>query len=165
MTTQIYLAERGRYTVDRDGQPQLMLMQQYGPLTGAGNRRFVDHGCPLRVDGALLSDAHLEFWGEIYTTNNLHARGVLFETFVTAPQATLEALARRAQAQYDDTPEPLLPAQARVQRRLDLQTPVGELERLEAELDHTPGAVRRNGTWIERLRHRAWPRHADRRIC
>lgn len=139
---------------------------RHAPLSGAGNRRFVDHLNPARIDGALLSDEHIEFWGELYTANQLHARGVPFEAFVMAPYATLEALARRERAQYDDDePAPLLPAQARVQRRLDLQTPLGELARLEAELDHQPGTVRRNGTWIERLRHRAWPRHADRRVC
>lgn len=117
-------------------------------------------------DAVRVSDEHLDFWGALFVDNNLYAEGITFETFVQVPYQILNAIAQRRANHYADTEafQPLLPAQARLQRKLDLQAPLGRVAQLEAELDKQPGIVNRNGTWIERLRHHAWPRNSDRRV-
>lgn len=117
------------------------------------------------VPAPRVSDEWLELWGNVFVANNIYAHGITFILFLSRPREILDALARRRLDHYAGTEdfEPLLPAQARVQRQSDLRAPLGWADRLESDLDEQPGVVNRNGTWIERLHHCAWPRSADRR--
>jgi hypothetical protein len=39
----------------------------------------------------MYTDEHLDFWGEFFTANRLHARGVRFDTFIEDPRAIARA--------------------------------------------------------------------------
>ena len=43
-------------------------------------------------DFPLMSDEHLDFWGEFFTANRLHARGVRFDTFLEDPRGIARAV-------------------------------------------------------------------------
>lgn len=78
------------------------------------------------------SDEELDRWGEIYTANRLHARGILFETFLRHPQEILAAVVGWVQHIEEDQPS-LLPSQRQVVDRLDRE----ELdEELAARSEH-----------------------------
>jgi len=100
----------------------------------------------------MYSDEHIDYWGGIFTANHFEARGWRFEAFLAAPRAHLSVLWADADAAPPD-PLPLLPAQARVQRRLELQMPVGLIE----AMDRDPNIVCRDGTYMEPLHHHAMP--------
>ena len=67
----------------------------------------------------MYTDEHLDFWGEFFTANRLHARGVRFDTFIEDPRAIARAVIFRPR--LDDIEDlvmregflPLLPAQLR----------------------------------------------------
>lgn len=44
------------------------------------------------VGPVILSDEYLEDWGRFYEENNFYARGILFETFLTDPEAISQAV-------------------------------------------------------------------------
>lgn len=105
----------------------------------------------------ILPDEQLDHWGEVYlATPRLAARGVLFESFLAAPQEILAALAEVDAMQ----PQPLLAEQRAVRDRVDAlygSTAERGIERAIDALEHA-GACRANGALIERLRHHAYPR-------
>lgn len=81
-------------------------------------------------------DEYLEHYADRYVALYLKGHGVTLEQYLADP------------SRYDrlaDEPLPLLPAQQRVQARLD-----AEAYRLAAEVDHLP---QRNGAVIEPLHH------------
>ena len=109
-----------------------------------------------------FSDAHIEYWAEVYLRNAVASHGVLFEYFLINPQAVLFSIDDR-----DPIFRPLLPAQERVQRRLDLQMPLGELEELKQQqhLERAHQVVNRNGMLFEPMKHHSWPRRPGRAIA
>lgn len=127
----------------------------HGPVITTDGRRIPDRVVPR------ISDEHLEFWGNVFEANRIYEHGIRFEYFITAPEEFLEALERRRIDHYaGDEFEPLLPAQARVARRIELQAPLGTLGE---PLEDVPGAVMRDGRLIEPLHHCRFPRVHNRR--
>lgn len=146
----IYLTER----LSHNGECRL----RHGPLQTNNGKPLPDRPC-LRI-----SDEELDYWAEIYTRNNLHGYGILFSVFIEAPLEILEGLRQREAARFAELreAEPPLPAQARVQRRLDLQSGIGLLEE---ELESDPRVTYRNGAYVEPLHHHTWPRRPYRRAA
>ncbi|TAK82099.1 MAG: hypothetical protein EPO20_22680 [Betaproteobacteria bacterium] len=103
-----------------------------------------------------FADEHVEYYAEIYLANpQLARRGVLFETFLLAPEEILIACARPALIVHRCG---LLPAQQDARRRAELDEALQELgERAIAAV--AAEAYCANGTWCEKLKHRAWPKH------
>lgn len=127
----------------------------HGPVLTTDGQRIPDRVVPR------ISDEHLAFWGQVYADNHIHAHGIRFEYFITAPEEFLDALERRRIYRHAaDDYEPLLPAQARVARRVELQTPLGLVRE---GLDDVPDAVIRDGRLIEPLHHCRFPRVHGRR--
>ncbi len=63
-------------------------------------------------------DEYIEHWGWVYLLNSaLRKRGVLFETFLIAPQEILDAVATPPVADVDDY-RPLLSAQRQVKAKV-----------------------------------------------
>ena len=117
---------------------------------------------PVDMTGIYL-DAHIDYWGEIYLANPMiRAHGVLFGTFLMAPLEILHAVVMAP----IDVRQGLLARQRAVQRRLDLEAAGEQLplqfEAMIVALEHK-GARVSDGRWIEPLKHRTWPRHANRR--
>lgn len=122
----------------------------HGPVIGHDGRTIPDRPCQR------VSDEHLEFWGRVYEDNNLYQQGVRFDYFITAPVEILEAVNRNTRLHEQSLDcGPLLPQQARVARRIELQTPVGMIAE---EMENIPEAVCRNGALIEPWHHTTWPR-------
>jgi hypothetical protein len=124
----------------------------------------------------VLTDAALEHQAAVYAANPAFRRlGCSFEHFLRfGPTACL-----RDYGGYPDV-LPLLPAQERVRIRLaavtprprraraggparEGQGPFPALEPLETALE-AAGCQVQGGRWIEKLRHRVWPRKRDRRL-
>lgn len=113
---------------------------------------------------ATFSDAYIERWAVEYlrpdVNRKLRSRGCAFETFLMAPEEILAAIEQPARL---NVLPGLLAAQRAVQARLDALSAMDEL---------TDCAVRRfgrnarcaNGTWIEPLHHRSYPRNPNRKI-
>ena len=78
----------------------------------------------------IRTDEELHRWGEIFTANPILREYCAFENFLRHPERWLEltGLSGRS-ASSDDAPEflPLLPAQARIQARLDAAESAREL--------------------------------------
>jgi hypothetical protein len=109
-------------------------------------------------------DAHIERWAPVFLAPENHprlrARQVKFETFLLAPEVILAALVRPPR--FTLTACGLLPAQAAVQRRVDLQEIL--IEMAECAVRMIKGESHcANGAWTEKLKHHAWPRHRGRR--
>src|SRR5690554_378536 len=77
-------------------------------------------------------DEALEYWGRIYVDNHLHARGILFATFMQDPQAILESLITSGRVEATEDYLPLLTAQrevaARLNRRREISRPIEEAD-------------------------------------
>jgi len=125
-------------------------MYSYEPLHSDGRGACSTDSRPT------YDDSYIDYWGQEYLSRSLSSYGIQFELFLAMPEAILAAIDEA----YPDGHLPLLPAQQRVQRKIDLQTPLGELEGLKQhealERDHQ--VVNRNGTFIERLKHHMWRR-------
>ncbi len=125
-------------------------MYSYGPLHDTGDYTQSADIHPV------YDDVYIEHWGAEYLSRSLQNYGIRFDTFLAMPQEIIAAI----EEAYPDGYLPLLPAQQRIQRKIDLQTPLGELEGLKAhqalERDHQ--VVNRNGTFFERLKHHMWQR-------
>lgn len=119
----------------------------YLPLIGVDYQHINMH--PMQT----WSDEELEFWANLYRDNNIGACDIRFDTFMEQPHEIMAALAANGHIEGNDYLS-LLPVQERIQRRLDLRTPLGLLE----ELENDPHIVNRNGTYIEPLHHHAHPR-------
>lgn len=121
----------------------------------------VVHSAEARLANPVFTwpDAYLERWGEVYLANpQLRVRGVLFETFLLAPEALLLA----ASLPPGMVPGArLLPRQAAVRRRLDEQANARQLHLalglVEVAL-RKPGARVADGRVVEKLAHHARPR-------
>lgn len=105
------------------------------------------------------SDEYLHYWGEIYRTpgilRTMIERRVSFETFLIAPAEILAALR---------TPRTgLLPTQLAARERIDLLQVAERMTARAFGRFARRGARVENGRMIEKLRHRAYPRHQDRR--
>ena len=103
-----------------------------------------------------FTDEHIEFWAAVYLANPfVGAAAVSFETFLLAPMDILLALAQKRGTAG------LLPEQ-RVARanawrticRLSMDDDFAFVAALERRGLHCA-----NGRWIEKLKHRAWPKH------
>jgi hypothetical protein len=92
----------------------------------------------------MYSPAYINYYADRYVANRLKAHGVSLTQYLANPER-YEPLALES--------EPLLPAQRAVQERLDHE----ETSRVEREIEDLP---RRNGTPVERLRHRRWAKRA-----
>ena len=143
---------RHLYCLHQERLPNGGLHLEYAPVEYRG--RIVQDVRP-----PTYSDEYLEFWAELYADNQLWRQGIGLEQFLAAPEEVIDRMAERDTGCYADDYEPLLPAQARVARRIELQTPAGILE----QLDRDPTLVVRNGTYMELLHHRRWPRNPARR--
>jgi hypothetical protein len=117
----------------------------------------------------LLTDAELEHQAAVYAANPAFRRlGCSFEHFLRFGPAACQ----RDYSRYPDV-LPLLPAQERVRIRLTAVTPRPRRARaggpempLETALEAAGCQVQgEGGRWIEKLRHRAWPRKRDRRLA
>lgn len=65
------------------------------------------------------SDEHIEYWGTVFEACRLNEEGLTFEQFLTDPWSYLEQYGQEsAPACMEAGFRPLLPAQARVARRL-----------------------------------------------
>lgn len=131
-----------------------------------------------RIRGALVvtteapvySDEHIERCAVLYRDNpQIRARGVLFATFLAHPEAIMRAVIGESALPLPEDAEyyPLLPAQSRVQSRLDdeelahqVRAQIRDLERL---LDGRRMRVS-NGAAIEPMHHKCWPRHRGDRL-
>ena len=111
-----------------------------------------------------FEDAWIERWAPVYQApdnlRRLRYWRVSFETFLIAPEAILAALDRPT---VIVSRVGLLPAQRAVQMREDTRAALLELARHAIELLEQEGACCSNGRFVEKLRHRAFPRHAGRR--
>ncbi len=58
-----------------------------------------------------LTDEDLEYWGAFYEENHLHARGILFATFMEAPREIAQALLVPLAPPPQESFAPLLPKQ------------------------------------------------------
>lgn len=120
-------------------------------------------GCTLPKDReAFYSDAYIEHWGRVFKKMDLyHRRGILFETFLMAPEEILAAvralpvdsaplLARQAQAMQhtlqQEAVAPYAPQNSSI---------AAMVERAEAELDRMPAELR-GDRYVEPLRHYAF---------
>ncbi len=112
-----------------------------------------------------FSDAHIEHWAAIYQQPDLNrvlrGRRVCFETFLLAPEAILAAIGRPT---IIVSRCGLLPAQRQARMKADLESALIALARCAIEQLERERACCRNGRFVEKLRHRAWPRHADKRL-
>lgn len=83
----------------------------------------------------VLSDQHIDYWGNVYQANNLFARGITFETFVQYPCEILAAViaCRKPPLQDGQDYYPLLPAQECVRQRLAL---LDQGDAIQYELEH-----------------------------
>ncbi len=110
-----------------------------------------------------FADEHIEIWAAVYLANpHLARRGVLFETFLLAPEEILCACARPTMIV---SRHGLLPGQRKAQGRADLESALQEMG--ERAIDALAGEAHcSNGVWTEKLRHRAWParRWAHRKL-
>lgn len=106
-------------------------------------------------------DEYLDFWARVYLDNpHLRARGVLFSTFLVAPEVLLLACA---------APRPAVLASSKsiadgVARRhaglmAEARTSARELARFESADGHCE-----NGRLVEKLRHRFFPRRRAKRV-
>lgn len=104
------------------------------------------------VSGPVYDDAYIEHWGEVYLAHpQIRERGVLFVTFLAHPVAVLRAINHSALRLTDCT------------RRVGERDPrldetfyalaEAAIRQLERE-----GASCANGRFVERLKHRMWPR-------
>ncbi len=68
-----------------------------------------------------LPDAEIEFWGNFYVANRLHARGVLFTAFMRNPRPFVEAVVFHRPMPLPEGAEwyPLLPKQLEAAMRID----------------------------------------------
>ncbi|MCU7906505.1 MAG: hypothetical protein KZQ76_11830 [Candidatus Thiodiazotropha sp. (ex Epidulcina cf. delphinae)] len=121
----------------------------------------------------VYQDEYLSYWGDAYIANRsiLKERGILFETFLQAPRAILEAAAFFKPLPLTDDFYPLLPAQRIVQDRLVNKEFddwfQGALERELLAIKPTGDEPIRhvNGTLLEPLKHHTYPRkHSPRRV-
>jgi len=128
-------------------------MYSYGPLPFEKNRSQPLYSTDIHP---VYDDTYIEHWGAVYLNRSLANFGIRFDYFLTMPEAILNSVDEA----YPDGYLPLLPAQQRVQRKMDLQTPLGELEAIKQHqaLEAAHRVVNRNGTFVERLKHRVWPR-------
>lgn len=112
------------------------------------------------IEGAIYADEYIDFWGRVYLANpHLRARGVLFATFLIAPEVLLHACSRppvafatskeiaahvaRRHSGIEDFPA----AWPQVTARFELAEGHGE-----------------NGRMVEKLRHRFFPRRRAKRV-
>jgi len=146
------MKNRKLYCLQQKRLPDGGLRLEYSPVTYRGH-------IVQSVHANTYSDEYLEFWSELFNDNQLWRHGIQLEQFLAEPEEALDRLAERDAGCYAEDYEPLLPAQAQVARRIELQTPAGVLE----QLDRDPALVVRNGTYMELLHHRRWPRNPARR--
>ncbi|MBW8034192.1 MAG: hypothetical protein FVQ79_00560 [Planctomycetes bacterium] len=113
------------------------------------------------------SDDYIHECGEIFTANNLHARGILFEKFLQYPQEILNAVIFKPPGpeKADDGFQPLLPGQRLIRIRTDNRERL-RLEREQIERDLQPGdnCVFKNGSYVERLHHHSYSKTRDRHV-
>ncbi|MEW6330205.1 MAG: hypothetical protein AB1560_01960 [Pseudomonadota bacterium] len=64
-------------------------------------------------NNAVLTDEHLNFWGNFFVENRLHERGVRFETFLQEPREIALAMIFRPRVPALEEFRPLLAAQRR----------------------------------------------------
>lgn len=117
---------------------------------------------PVDMTG-IYPDAYIDYWGEIYLANpTVREHGVLFGTFLMAPQEILHAVVM----QSIEVAPGLLAKQRAVQRRVDEAI---RGEQLPLALDAVIVALERKGArvsdgrWIEPLHHRMYPRQTNRK--
>ena len=104
-----------------------------------------------------FADEHIERWALVYLANpHVARRGVLFETFLLAPEEILAACS--IQPAMIVCRQGLLKSQRDAQARIDLDAALVELgERAIATLAAESHCS--NGVWVEKLKHSAWPRY------
>lgn len=124
----------------------------------------------------VLPDAALDYWTEIWRANG-PLRDVSLEAFLTSPDVFMGILIwmpmTEAPGGMDDA-RPLLPAQRRIQRRLDtalFRETVRHCTRSAAEECDTaiarehPAARLAGAGYREPLRHHAWATSAERTLA
>lgn len=113
------------------------------------------------IEAQTYADEYLDFWARVYLANpHLRARGVLFSTFLIAPDVLLHACA---------TPRPACLASSKsiadgVARRhaglmAEARASAREIARFESAEGHCE-----NGRLVEKLRHRFFPRRRAKRV-
>lgn len=101
-------------------------------------------------------DEFIEYWGVVYeAVPAIHRRGIKFEVFLQDPHSILRHIAGDAGGREH---LPLLPRQHDVMRRLDREDTLAVVEaEFESACDRMMEIHRRNGRYIEPLRHHAFP--------
>lgn len=93
-----------------------------GKITLAKTMRRTDGNLQSYVSSVSgLPDAEIEFWGNFYVANHLHARGILFSGFMHNPQPFVDAVVFRRPLPLPEGAEwyPLLPRQLEAAMRID----------------------------------------------
>lgn len=97
------------------------------------------------------TDAHLNYWGDIYVREKLLQYGIKFEMFLRMPQQILDSIKQH-------NFKPLLPAQRKIAARIRHQDFMRELQKREEKRLENKGW--RNGAAFEALHHH---RHAHKK--
>ena len=118
----------------------------------------------------VFADEAIDFWSEVYLANPVLSKlGISFEAFLAQPREILPAAQFTALMPLTDYIDnlPLLPRQRAVRERLDARD-AGQLA-LELALGISEkkiargSAAIRDGRFVEKLRHRVWPRRKPQR--
>lgn len=106
----------------------------------------------------VYSDAHINYWADMYIALGLKRRGILLETFLAYPHDILHHVELNSML-HDHLP--LLPEQKKVQERLWAE----EIDRQAREqLEQIENIKVRNGRYVEPLHHKTWPLNHGRRM-
>ena len=106
------------------------------------------------------SDEYIHHWGQVFTANNIYARGITFEVFLKSPETIIDKLIFNNPDHWmlTNMSENLLQKQRRVQHQLDRQdmADIVELE-LVRDLEREPDVHCIHGRYFEPMHHTAWP--------
>lgn len=105
----------------------------------------------------VYSDAHINYWADMYIELGLKRRGILLETFLAYSHEIKHHVELNSML-HDHLP--LLPGQKKIQERIWVE----EIERQACEqLEQIENIKVRNGRFVEPLHHKTWPVNHGRR--